>query len=54
MIKLYKFILVICRQILETGLALGTKMKMVMNLVEMRAMELKIRPIALRGAELSF
>ena len=30
------------------------KMKMVMNLVEMRAMELKIRPIALRGAELSF
>ena len=47
-------ILVIYSQILETGLALGKKMKMVMNLVEMRALTAKIRPIALRGAELSF
>ena len=30
------------------------KMKMVMNLVEMRVLTAKIRPIALRGAELSF
>ena len=49
--KLYNCILVICRQILETGLALGKKMKMVMNVVQMRALELKIRGVALRGAE---
>ena len=52
--KLYNCILVICRQILETGLALGKKMKMVMNLVDMKVLTAKIRPIALRGAELSF
>ena len=46
--------LVIYSQILETGLALGKKMKMVMNLVEMRVLTAKVRPIALRGAELSF
>ena len=51
MLKLYNSILVICRQILETGLARGKKMKMVMNLVEMRALTAKIRPIALGGAE---
>ena len=50
--KLYNSILVICRQILETGLALGKKMKMVMKPIKIRALELKIRPIALRGAEL--
>ena len=49
--KLYNCILVICRQILETGLALGKKMKMVMKPTQMRAMELKIRGVALRGAE---
>ena len=36
---------------LETGLALQEKMKMVMNVVQMRAIELKIRGVALRGAE---
>ena len=51
MLKLYNLILVVCRQILETGLARGKKMKMVMNLVEMRALTAKIRPIALGGAE---
>ena len=49
--KLYNCILVICRQILETGLALGKKMKMVMKPLQMRAMELKIRGVALRRAE---
>ena len=49
--KLYNSILVICRQILETGLALGKKMKMVMKPLQMRALELKIRGVALRRAE---
>ena len=49
--KLYNWILVICRQILETGLALGKNMKMVMKPTQMRAIELKIRGVALRGAE---
>ena len=49
--KLYNNILVICRLILETGLALGKKMKMVMKPTQMRALELKIRGVALRGAE---
>jgi len=37
--------------ILEAGLALGKKMKMVMKPTQMRAMELKKRGVALRGAE---
>ena len=49
--KLYNCSLVICRQILETGLALGKKMKMVMKPFQMRAMELKKRGVALRRAE---
>ena len=49
--KLYNCILVICHQILETGLALGKKIKMVMKPTQMRALELKIRGVALRGAE---
>ena len=48
---IYNCILVICRQILETGLALGKKMKMVMKPLQMRAMELKKRGVALRRAE---
>ena len=52
--EIYNCILVICRQILETGLALGKKMKMVMKPTQMRAIELKIRGVALRGAEYDF